>query len=200
MREVWSDLAHNNQLVDRAGGTQSIASSPKHTGKINPAINERVAMLAARFPKAGDEVEEYQRLRLLALDLSETMDTEALDAAIAAGRMTWRFFPTLAEIIEAAQPFLAERRARQRYERERREAAERRRLPAPTYVTPTDTAAILRDLYAKIDADARALRGSKTSEPMVPHSERPLPVAAPLVSDASDALKAMVSARLPIFD
>ncbi len=69
-------------------------------------------------------------------------------------------------------------------------------MSAPASVTPTDTAAILRDLYAKIDADARALRGSKTSEPMVPHSERPLPVAAPITSDASDALKAMVAARM----
>ncbi|WP_426163063.1 hypothetical protein [Sandarakinorhabdus sp. DWP1-3-1] len=135
-------------------------------------------------------------MQLLAEDLGETLDAQAFRAAIAEGRKTWRFLPTLAEIIEAAQPFLAERRDRMRQERERNEAADRRALPAPAYVAPQDTAGTLAETFAKIDANTRELLGQGKAASFAPYAERPHKIEMPAVSDASPALKAMMAEKL----
>lgn len=184
-----SDLGYSRP-ASRAVALQSPASSPKPMARIDPAINERVAMLASRFPKGGDEGEEFARLRLLAQDLTETMDVAAVDAAISEGRKTWRFLPTLAEIIEAAQPFLAERRAKMKSDRERREAEEAKRLAPPVYVDAADTDAMLKALYAKIDAGSRQLMGlAPGADWVAPADRQALPT--PEHSDLSPRMIAM---------
>jgi hypothetical protein len=135
---------------------------------------ELLAELAARFPKHGDPADEKPRLRLLAEDLSETMSSAELAAAIKVGRKTWRFLPTLAEIVEAGADYRAERRDRQREAEQARLVADLHQpaLPAPSADLEAERAALMAETMAKLDAGVAKLLRRDLEPPAEPLSWR----------------------------
>lgn len=167
-------------------------SSAQERQAINPAIADLVLELAARFNSNANAAEEKTRMRLLMEDLSERLDADALKAAIHEGKADWRFMPTLAEIIHAAQSFLSDRRQRNREASEAKAQAEHRALPAPVYADPgTDenkaALAFMRGRFAAAD------KAEGVRKIAVDYAAGHISPAMPQHSDASQELKKMLS-------
>jgi hypothetical protein len=144
---------------------------------INPAIADLLIELSMKHgPRGGETVGEAKtRLRLLMEDVSDELDADACRAAIRAGKSQWEFMPGCKAIVDAAQPFLAERRAWNREQREAREATERKALPPPVYVDAADTAQILADCFAKLNKgyqrmEGRPMPGARQQREAVPRN------------------------------
>jgi len=141
------------------------------------------------FRANGSQPEEKLALRILMEDISERLDADAFKAAIREGKAKWRFMPTLAEIVDAAQPFLTERRQRNREQREAIERAERTTLPAPAYVDPTteENKAALAFMLGRFAAADK--REGVNQAATVDYASGPLVPDIPAFSDASGELK-----------
>lgn len=200
--EITGHLDQGEEVMARPSALSSVTAPAR--SPVNPAIADLLATLAARFPASrdADPNELDVRLELLAEDVSDALDPETCRAAIRSGVKAWRFLPSCAEIVEHAQPFLAERRARNREQREARQTAEQRRLPPPVYVNPDDAAAVLADMYAKLNAGHLAMTGSPMPglpRVQAPKDERPLraPTQAELAALAVEFATARIAAPEP---
>ena len=169
----------------------SANASAQQRASINPAIADAVTELAISLGGQGSGEEREMRMQILMEDLSKSMDPETVRAAFEAGKDEWEYLPTKAKVVAAAQPYLAERRAKMRADRENCEADARKRLPPPTYADPRDSAAIMAETFARIDAATRNLMGRSKADVTVPYGERPLRSEPPAVSDLSDAMRAL---------
>jgi len=141
-----------------------------------------------RYPPGRDDSpqETAARLKLLMEDVSDALDAESASAAVRAGVRVWRFLPTCAEVVEAAKEFIADRSLRRKIEREAREAAERKALPAPVYADPDDCAAILAKCYADLSAGYQNMEG------------RPMPQRRPMMAAVSANVSTAL--RMPTAD
>lgn len=205
LTDARTDSAPGRQLASRGGHPLPSNCSPNSAGRVRPPIDpevaELVAELAARFRSNASPAEEKLTLRLLMEDLSRLIDAEALAAAIDAGVATWRFMPKAAEIIDAAAPFLADRRERAREARLRREAAERLALPAPG---PADAAE--RETVSRLLSDlAKQMRVSNPNRPAMTRAtpdaadagQRASRLETPATSDLSPAMRARLASQQP---
>ena len=186
-QDPWRQaLAHSQAVALPSSSNYSPKAEPPRS-PINPAIMELLGELAMRFPKADNGDGDNLRIRVLAKDLSETMSPAALSAAIEEGRKVWRFLPTLAEIIEAAEPYREEQRFRARQAQLREEG--RRLQPQPAIAgPPIDNSALLTEVRAKIEAGTAALLGHTETETPEPLTWRQMREAGQVVSPKLRAL------------
>lgn len=74
------------------------------------AIDTLIAMYSVAFPAPkGGAREAMMRIEIYSASLND-LPEDALIAGMAEGVKVWKFFPTIAEIREQAEPFVAERR------------------------------------------------------------------------------------------
>lgn len=79
-------------------------------GATGPAIETLIGMFSVAFPTARvSAAEARMRVELYATALGDIPE-DALNAGMMEGVKVWKFFPTVAEIREQAEPFMAERR------------------------------------------------------------------------------------------
>lgn len=79
-------------------------------GASGPAIETVLGMFSVAFPAARVSASEAtMRVELYTAGLGDIPE-DALNAGMLEGVKVWKFFPTIAEIREHAEPFMAERR------------------------------------------------------------------------------------------
>ena len=79
-------------------------------GAASDAIETLIGMYCVAFPAPRNSADEATlRLEIYSLGLADIPE-DALSAGMAEGVKVWKFFPTVAEIREQAEPFMAERR------------------------------------------------------------------------------------------
>ena len=194
--DARSDLGYNlparsRQSSPRPSPMPSATPPQSH----NPRIGMRLTEFAGLKGMNLDDDQQKLKFEHVVARASESFDMATLNAALRVCDDRKPFFPDWSELLDAAQPFLAERRAMLREERERKEAAERRRLAPPVYADPRDNSALLAEVFAKLAEGDRALKGSGPADVVTPYRDRPLSIDVPPVADASGGLKALWAAR-----
>ena len=184
-------------LAVSAIGSQRGFVSESNSGQGRSAINPAIADLLTEYAidrrvNLADKQEELRLTNLLA-EVSEAMDADSVRAGLKAWKLQSKWMPELCELVEAAKPFVAERRERNREAREAKERAAARALPKPEYVDPATIGDALKFMHAKF-AEADAKEGNASRK--VDYTQGPLVPNMPAHADASDELRAFAARRM----